>query len=167
MNRAQSQHVLLVEGDAHDLELLQYIFARYSSPFGVRIAPDGEEALRRFFGDGDYSRVPHSKLPGLIMINSRLPKISGLEVLRRLKSNALTSTIPVVMLVASAEDYEIQQGYAAGLDGHIEQQIDFRRFAEKVQSTCQWWLGLEDVPETSSSLWSSPSGLTLSLPSSP
>lgn len=167
MSSAPSRHLLLIEGDAYDLELLQHIVGRHASLPQARVARDGEEVLRQFFGDGEYSGVHHSKLPGLIIMNSRLPKISGLEVLKQLKSNSFTSSIPVVMLASNAEDNEILQGYAAGLNAHIEQQVDFRQFTEKVESTCLFWLGLGAFPRASSPLWPSPiSHLAASQPAS-
>ena len=131
--------VLLVEDDPDDLELTLHTLkeARITNP--VRIARDGEEALDYVFSRGAFAGSSHPALR-LILLDLKLPKIDGLEVLRQIKEDPRTKTIPVVILTSSKEEKDLVAGYRLGANSYIQKPVDFEQFQNTVRETGYYWL---------------------------
>ncbi|PYO51902.1 MAG: two-component system response regulator [Candidatus Rokuibacteriota bacterium] len=135
--------ILLVEDNPADVELTLRAFKRRKLSNPVAVARDGEEALdyvhrRGAFGDG-------APIPGLILLDLRLPKIDGLEVLRQLKSHPVYRNIPVVVLTTSGEDRDVARSYELGAASYIVKPVEFEKFQEVVERIDLYWI-VTNVP---------------------
>ena len=135
--------ILLVEDNPADVELTLRAFKRRRLSNPVAVARDGEEALdyvhrRGVFGDG-------APIPGLILLDLRLPKIDGLEVLRQLKSHPVYRNIPVVVLTTSGEDRDVARSYELGAASYIVKPVEFEKFQEVVERIDLYWI-VTNVP---------------------
>jgi CheY-like chemotaxis protein len=137
-------HILLVEDNPMDIDLALHAFARIKYPNPVRIARDGAEVLELF--DQWKSGLP---LPTLILLDIKLPKITGLEVLSILKSDALTRWIPVVILTSSTNELDVKAAYNNGANSYIIKPVDFEKFIEFTSTICDYWAELNVSPESS------------------
>jgi two-component system response regulator len=135
--------VLLVEDNPDDLELALIAFERFRLLNKIDVARDGAEALR-YLGlddDGDTSRPPH-ELPHLILLDIKLPRVDGIDVLRRIKAAPITRHLPVVMLTSSAQERDLQDCYTLGVNSYIVKPVDVEQFFEAVQQVGNYWLVL-------------------------
>jgi CheY-like chemotaxis protein len=132
--------ILLVEDDPNDVELALHAFRAHQLANAVRVARDGAEALSMLFDSGEPAR------PKVILLDLKLPKIDGIEVLRRIKGNPATRTIPVVVLTSSREERDVIESYHLGVNSYIVKPIDFERFAGAVQQLGAYWLLLNQPP---------------------
>lgn len=135
--------ILLVEDNPADVELTLRAFKRRKLSNPVAVARDGEEALdymhrRGVFGDG-------APIPGLILLDLRLPKIDGLEVLRQLKAHPVYRNIPVVVLTTSGEDRDVARSYELGAASYIVKPVEFQKFQEVVERIDLYWI-VTNVP---------------------
>ena len=131
------QRVLLVEDDADDEELTLRGFKRINLENPVDVARDGQEALDYLFGsDGRASRP----LPVVVMLDLKLPRIGGLEVLKRIRSEERTHRVPVVILTSSSEDRDIIDGYDSGANSYVRKPIQFDEFATAIAQLGMYWL---------------------------
>ena len=141
-----SLEILLIEDNLNDAELSLYALRKFKIANHIHHARDGAEALEYIFG----SELSGSKLPAqnprLILLDLKLPKVDGLEVLRKLKANELTRTIPVVILTSSREERDIIESYSLGVNSYIVKPIDFEQFTEAVRDVGSYWLLLNQVP---------------------
>ena len=110
------------------------------------VAEDGEEALDYLFGAGVYSGRDTSELPAVTLLDLKLPKIPGLQVLRRIREDPRTRRIPVVILTSSREERDVASGYDLGVNSYIRKPVDFRQFAEAIQQLGSYWLDLNEAP---------------------
>jgi len=140
-----SVEILLVEDDPNDVELTMHAFDKYRLSNHVDVVRDGQEALDYLFRTGAYSARPPIN-PRLVLLDVKLPKMSGLEVLARIRSDQRTKGVPVVMLTSSREDRDINQGYALGINSYIVKPVDFAQFAEAVRTLGMYWLVLNTPP---------------------
>lgn len=140
--------MLLVEDNPDDRELTLIALRDSGLVSGMEIATDGVEALDLLFGEGAHAGRDVSQLPRLILLDLKMPRISGLEVLKRLKAEVTTRSIPVVILTSSAEDRDLNECYALGANSYIAKPVEFGRFAEVIQSLGLYWLLLNQVPRT-------------------
>ncbi len=140
-----SIEILLIEDNPSDAELSLYALRKFKVAKHIHHARDGAEALDYIFGEGktDSSSV---RVPRLILLDLKLPKIDGLQVLRKLKANQFTRSIPVVVLTSSREDRDIEQSYSLGVNSYIVKPIDFEKFTEAVRDVGSYWLVLNQVP---------------------
>jgi CheY-like chemotaxis protein len=126
--------ILLVEDNPMDVDLTQHAFARRKLANPIEVARDGEEAL---------AYLPRweagAPLPAVILLDLKLPKVDGLEVLRRLKAHARFQTIPVVVLTSSAEDQDMQTAYQLGANSYIVKPVDFEKFMEVATQIELYW----------------------------
>ena len=127
-----SVEILLVEDNPNDAEL-SCLTLRKNHFDNIKIAGDGEQALDFIFGRGVYSQRDINDRPGLILLDLKLPKVDGLEVLKHLKSDARTRSIPVIILTSSVAERDIMQTYALGGNGYIAKPLDFNQFTEALQ----------------------------------
>ena len=140
--------ILLVEDNPDDVELTLHALKKNYIKNEVTVAYDGAEALDFLFGRGKYSGRDTSMLPTVILLDIKLPKIDGLEVLRQLRSNELTKLVPVVILTSSKEEQDIISGYSYGVNSYVRKPVDFNQFAEAVNHLGLYWLLLNEIPPT-------------------
>jgi two-component system response regulator len=138
--------ILLVEDNADDEALTLRSFKRCNILNDVVVARDGVEALDYLFGTGQYAGRDMSDLPAVVMLDLKLPKIDGLEVLRRLREDPRTRLAPVVILTSSREERDVVNGYKLGANSYIRKPVDFEQFAGAVQQLGLYWLLLNEPP---------------------
>ncbi len=135
--------ILLVEDDP-DHELLTIRALRKSNMVNdVRVARDGEEALEMLFGEGPAAL---STMPQVILLDLKLPKVEGLEVLRRIRESDRTRMLPVVVLTSSDEETDIVRSYKLGVNSYIRKPVNFTDFAEATSQLGLYWLVLNECP---------------------
>jgi two-component system, response regulator len=134
--------LLIVEHDPLEAELLLRPLSELGDPERIAVARDGEEALDWLLGRGGYRHRLGGVLPGLVLLELRLPRLDAVEILRTLRASPRTATVPVVVLSSSAELREVAQCYQAGANSCIRKPIDFREFSETVRATGRYWLRL-------------------------
>ncbi|OLC38176.1 MAG: two-component system response regulator [Candidatus Rokubacteria bacterium 13_1_40CM_4_69_5] len=138
--------ILLVEDDSADAELTLRAFKARNFANQVFVARDGAEALDFFFGDGSHPLRDIGVVPKVVLLDLKLPKVDGLEVLRRLRADDRTRSIPVVILTASREEPDIAAAYRLGANSYIVKPVDFEAFARAVSEVGLYWLLLNEPP---------------------
>ena len=139
--------ILLVEDNADDEALTLRSFKRCNILNDVIVTRDGVEALEYIFGTGKYAGRDVTDLPAVIMLDLKLPKLDGMEVLRRLRNDERTKLAPVVILTSSREERDVVNGYKLGANSYIRKPVDFEQFAGAVQQLGLYWLLLnEPIP---------------------
>ncbi|NLH97947.1 MAG: response regulator [Chthonomonadales bacterium] len=139
--------VLVVEDDPNDLELTLRALKRHHLANEVQVARDGAEAVRLLFGEDE--NTPVSPPPKVILLDLKLPRMSGLEVLRKIKGDPRTRRIPVVMLTSSQEDRDIAECYEAGANSYIVKPVEFERFVEAMRVVGLFWMVVASNPGAS------------------
>jgi two-component system, response regulator len=139
--------ILLVEDSLSDLELTLHALKRNNIANCIHIVSDGEEALDFIFCENEYVNRDITNTPKIIMLDLKLPKIDGIEVLRRIKQDARTRKIPVVMLTSSREEKDIIESYELGVNSYIVKPVDFDQFTEAVRQVGLYWLLLNQSLE--------------------
>jgi two-component system response regulator len=134
--------LLVVEGDPLEAELLLRSLSDLAEPERIGQARDGEEALDYLLGRGAFRHRLGGPLPRLVLLELRLPKLDGVEVLRTLRASPRTASVPVVVLTSSAEPRELAQCYQAGANSCIRKPVEFREFADTVRTLGRYWLRL-------------------------
>ena len=137
-------HILLVEDNPDDETLTQRALKKSKINNDIAIARDGVEALEFLFCEGRYSTRNPQKKPAVILLDLKLPKISGLEVLKRLRADDRTRLFPVVILSSSKEEHDLINSYHFGANSYIRKPLDFNRFTEAVSKLCFYWLELNE-----------------------
>lgn len=141
--------LLLVEDNPQDLELALRALKRCNLANRIHVARDGEEALEFLFCEGPHKAREIANTPKVVLLDLMLPKIDGLEVLKRIKGDPRTSKIPVVVLTSSKEQCDIVESYALGVNSYIVKPVDFEQFSSAVQELGLYWLILNHPPRTS------------------
>lgn len=144
--RVPGKRILLVEDNPSDVALFLRAFGRGRVPHSVVVAADGQEALDRLHGPGTGPISPPSEFPDLILLDLKLPKVDGLEVLRRVRQNPRTRRIPIVILSSSTEYADLSAGYDLGANGYIRKPVSFDQFLSAVECLGHYWLGLNESP---------------------
>ena len=132
--------ILLVEDNPTDLELTLRVFKRHQFANRIEVARDGEEALDFLFGEGAHATRGSIQTPKVILLDLNMPKIGGLEVLRRIKSDPRTRTIPIVVLTSSQEEKDLVESYQLGVNSYIVKPVDFDQFTECLRQIGIYWL---------------------------
>jgi CheY-like chemotaxis protein len=136
--------ILLVEDNPDDIALTIRAFRKSNIMNDIVQAHDGSEALDYLFGAGQYAGRDLSIMPTLILLDLKMPKVDGLEVLRQLRANELTKLLPVVILTTSKEDQDIIDGYALGANSYVRKPVDFNQFVEAVRQLGLYWFVLNE-----------------------
>ena len=132
--------IVIVEDNPTDLEMTVRVLRKHNLANGVLTFRDGEEALDYLFARGRYAGRDTDHHPRVILLDLKLPKIDGLEVLAELKGNAATSTIPVVILTSSAEERDRLESYRMGVNSYIVKPVEFDSFARAVAEVGLYWM---------------------------
>ncbi|OPY77927.1 MAG: Response regulator rcp1 [Syntrophorhabdus sp. PtaU1.Bin153] len=138
--------ILLVEDNPDDVALTLRALKKNNISNDVVIARDGVEALDCLFGTGKYEGQDVETLPVLVLLDLKLPRISGIEVLQRLRSDERTKFVPVVILTTSKEEQDLIDGYRFGANSYIRKPVDFSNFIEAVRQLGLYWLVLNEAP---------------------
>ncbi len=146
MDEANRLDILLVEDNASDAELCLRALKKNNLANKLFWVKDGAEALDYIFGDGEYADREVENGPHVILLDLRLPKVDGLEVLQKLKSDERTKVIPVVILTSSDEDRDVVESYKLGANSYIPKPVEFDQFARVVAEMGMYWLLLNKPP---------------------
>jgi len=136
--------ILVVEDNPDHLELTVLTLQDHGVKAEIAVARDGAQALEFLFGQGSHAGRNTHKQPAFILLDMKLPKLSGLDVLRSVRANPLTTLVPVVMLTSSSERSDMVACYQAGANGFVRKPVDFAEFAEKLNRLQAYWLGVNE-----------------------
>ncbi len=139
--------ILIVEDNPHDLELTLRALKAHHVSNRILALRDGAEAIDYLFSKGEHSGSKANRKPRVIFLDLKLPKVDGLEVLRRVKSDPVLKTIPVVMLTSSTEEKDRLQSYEHGVNSFIVKPVEFEHFAEAMARAGFYWVALNRPPE--------------------
>ena len=140
--------ILLVEDNPNDLELTLRALTRHSAARRIEVVRDGAEALDFLFCEGTYATRQAEHRPQVILLDLKLPKVDGLEVLDRIRADERTQSIPVVVLTSSREDNDVTESYRRGGNSYIVKPVDFTKFADAVGQLGRYWVELNVLPST-------------------
>jgi len=138
--------ILLVEDNPSDVKLTRRALEQNQIVNKVIVAEDGREALDYLSGAGQYASRDVRDFPAVVLLDLKLPKIDGLEVLKEIRSNELTRLIPVVILTSSDQEEDLIASYKLGANSYIRKPVDFHQFAEAVRNLGMYWLLLNEAP---------------------
>ncbi len=146
MSKSNVIEILLVEDNPNDIELTIRALNKNNLVNKVHVVKDGEEALDFLFCRGDYLTRKKEKPPKVILLDLKLPKVNGLEVLKEIKSKEKTKYIPVVVLTTSREEKDMMESYRLGVNSYIVKPVDFQKFIDAVADIGLYWLLLNEMP---------------------
>jgi two-component system response regulator len=138
--------ILLVEDNQDDVELTLHALRKENLANHIHVARDGEEALEFLFCNGIHAERAGERPLKLILLDLKLPKVDGMEVLKRLKGDPRTKTVPVVILTSSKEERDLVNGYGLGANSYIQKPVDFDQFRETVKNVGLYWLLINQPP---------------------
>lgn len=138
--------ILIVEDNPHDAEMALRALRKNKLANNVLVVEDGEEALDFLFARGKFAGREKTNKPKIILLDLKLPKVDGMEVLREVKSNEETKIIPVIVMTSSKEEKDIVNSYKLGVNSYIVKPVDFDKFVEAVRDLGLYWLLLNQYP---------------------
>jgi two-component system response regulator len=147
MSETTGIEILLVEDNPKDVELTLRAFERANLTNRIHVARDGAEALEFLFCEGPHAGRRMDDAPKVVLLDLKLPKVDGLEVLERLKSDPRTKSIPVVVLTSSREQRDVVESYDLGVNSYIVKPVNFEQFLESVQQLGLYWLLTNQPPK--------------------
>ena len=140
----KSKVILLVEDNPSDVGLTKRALAKSHVANELVVAEDGQDALDYLFGAGAYAGREVTELPALVLLDLKLPRVDGLEVLRQIRADDRTRRLPVVVLTTSREEQDMAQSYDLGANSYIRKPVDFTQFAQAVEHLGLYWLVLNE-----------------------
>jgi CheY-like chemotaxis protein len=140
MNEPNAVELLLVEDNAQDLELALRALRKANLSNRIHVARDGAEALEFIFCEGPHAARRITDWPKVILLDLKLPKVDGLDVLKRIKGDLRTKTIPIVVLTSSKEQCDVVESYQLGVNSYIVKPVNFEQFTEAVHDLGLYWL---------------------------
>lgn len=140
--------ILLVEDNPADVTLTKVALKQSNIANQLVVACDGVEALDYLFGTGSYTGRDISKLPAVILLDLKMPRIDGLEVLKRVRANQLTKLLPVVIMTSSKEEKDIISSYELGCNAYVRKPVDFGQFSTAIRQLGLFWLVLNEPAPT-------------------
>ena len=147
MPESDAVEILLVEDNARDIDLTLRAMKKRNLANNLHVVKDGQEALDYIFGEGRYAERNLNDKPKVVLLDLKLPKIDGLEVLRRMKADDRARLIPVVVLTSSREEKDIVESYRLGVNSYIQKPVDFNKFLDCVSELGLYWLLLNQLPQ--------------------
>lgn len=142
-----SQMILLIEDNQTDIGLARRAFEKCNIHNELIVMEDGQDALDFLFGNNSRAGAVDGELPRLILLDLKMPRIGGFDVLRRIRGDVRTSRIPVVILTSSGEEEDVAAAFDLGANSYIRKPVDFKKFSEAIQNISFYWLHLnEPVP---------------------
>ena len=138
--------ILLVEDNQDDVKLTLRAFKKNNISNEVVVANDGEEALDWLFGTGTHAGRELNHAPAVVLLDLKLPKLDGHEVLRRIRADKRTELLPVVILTSSKEEQDLVRGYKGGANSYVTKPVDFDKFTEAVKHLGLYWLLVNEPP---------------------
>lgn len=144
--KQHAAEILLVEDNPQDEELTLRALRKHNVANDIEVARDGQEALDYLFGGGDDKARDPGCYPRMILLDFKLPKVDGKEVLRRVKSDPRTKGIPVVVMTSSREERDLVESYELGVNSYVVKPVNFEGFAEAVRQIGLYWLLLNQSP---------------------
>lgn len=138
--------ILLVEDNLDDIDLTLRALKKNNIQNEIIVVNDGVEALDFLWGRGKYEDRDLNELPTVILLDIKLPKIDGLEVLRQIRENDITKFIPCVILTSSKEEQDLIKGYSLGVNSYVRKPVDFNQFVEAVRQLGLYWLLINETP---------------------
>ncbi len=141
-----TKEILLVEDNPNDVELTLRAFRKNHLINSITVVNDGEAALDYLFCRNEFANRTKSPLPTIVLLDLKLPKLSGLEVLKEIRANKTTSILPVVILTSSNEEQDLVQSYRNGANSYIRKPVEFNKFIHAVQQLGLYWLLLNETP---------------------
>jgi len=138
--------ILLVEDDPADAELIVHALRKNHLANQIELVRDGEEALDFLFCRNQFAKRSPQNMPRLVLLDLKLPKVDGIEVLAKIKSDARTRNLPVVILTSSKEEKDRLNGYQLGVNSYIQKPVDFEKFRDTVKQLGLYWLVVNEPP---------------------
>ena len=138
--------ILLVEDNPDDVELTLRALKQYNIKNQVTVVRDGAEALDYLFATGAYTGRDTSAMPAVVILDLKLPKVDGLEVLQRMRADERTELLPVVILTSSKEERDMVNGYKFGANSYVRKPVDFTQFIEAARQLGLYWLVINEPP---------------------
>ena len=138
--------ILLVEDNPDDVELTLRAFNKSNLQNPIEVVTDGASALDYLFCHGSYAERNSNLMPAVILLDLKLPKIGGLDVLKEIRNNPKTKLIPVVILTSSMEEQDLANSYRNGANSYIRKPVDFNKFIDSIQQLGLYWLLLNEIP---------------------
>ena len=142
------QSILLVEDNPDDVDLTLRAMEKHNIKNAVAVVRDGAEALEYIFATGKYADCDAADLPTVVLLDLKLPKIDGVEVLARLRADERTKLLPVVILTSSKEEQDMINGYKLGANSYVRKPVDFVQFNKAIKQLGLYWLLLNEPPPT-------------------
>ena len=144
-----SGDLLLVEDNKADIQLTLHVLAEENAGYQVHVLRDGEEALNLLMGQGAYSKAPKPMF-ALVLLDLKLPKVNGLEVLKEIKTNPSTKALPVVVLSSSNQVCDVDTSYGLGANGYVQKPVGFEEFTDAIRRIAEYWLRANLAPSAAS-----------------
>ena len=138
--------ILLVEDNPNDLELTMHALTKHNLANKIHVVRDGEEALDFLFCRGAFGGRTFDNAPKVVLLDLKLPKVDGLEILRAVKSDARTKAIPVVVMTSSKQQRDLVESYQLGVNSYIQKPINFAEFQEVIRQLGYYWLAINQPP---------------------
>ena len=136
--------IAIIEDSPNDAELIVRTLKKNKITEKLIVLEDGEQALNYFLCQGEFQKRDISVFPKVIFLDIKLPKVTGLDVLKQLKSNDQTRKIPVVMVTSSRQDPDVASAYNLGANSYVVKPVDFKRFKETINQLCVYWLNTNE-----------------------